>query len=311
MPFIHDHYLPPTPSQSIFEEEDRDMQFVPCTLVRSRDEIELAEDDDDDARSHMRTPLLPPVLAIGTHIPEEPIQSPLQSPAIVDSPAMGNSIFESPRFCGLPSPPLSTKPSVASFHHRPLMPASEIPPILLADPQDEWAKKLGHANFVIEPEPYMPDEFDVASCKQLRNDWDVARTNYAGHLQRTCEHYSITSKIYQLTEQKWATIDAQWKHNHEEALSRIPHLTVVLPPRNSQEDGALAPPKAVPALVRSASDPVNNEAAKFPRAGDAGIVGPMDRVKPLLQPKQSRKRQFWKFLQGVLPSTVAFGRSSQ
>lgn len=251
------------------------------------------------------TPLLPPIMTdFPSRKPAEPIQSPLQSPKIAESPTTFHSPVMSPRVTGLPSPPLSTRPSVSSFHHRPLPQVADIPPMLLADPHDEWANKLGHANFTISPEPYVPDVADVATGHQHRADWETARCNYMKHLARTGEHYSTTSKVHQLTEEKWAQIDAQWKQNNELLLSRlveqrddsIPSAKPI--PATSE----LAPLSKIPSLNGPKSD------GKFPKVGDEGIVGPMTREKAIVQPRPSRKRAFWKFLQGVLPSSVALGR---
>merc|ERR1712093_94392 len=158
------------------------------------------------------------------------MQSPLQSPSVAEAhdPFSGSvtpiDAIATPQLPGMPSPPLSTKPSISSFHRstvsRPghLVPSSEIPPIVIADPNDEWANKLGHANFTIYPEPYIPESFDLEACRQLRANWDLARCNYTKHLVRTGEHYGVTSKTYKLTEQKWAAIDAAWRNNNEQNL---------------------------------------------------------------------------------------------
>ena len=293
--------MPPTPSQS-------------CTLEGSlHEEPDLAEsteslrDHEEDARpqSLTRTPLLPPVLALMTN--DQPIQSPLQSPTIADSTSLPQSPFESTSpYSGLPSPPLSTKPSITSFHRRPIIPSSEIPSIRLAEPQDEWSSKLGHFNFTIEPQPYTPaTPMTIAACKCLRADWDAASQHYVQHLARAAEIHGTTSTVYRHTQDKWATINDTWKRNYEHSLTLVPRVSQE-PPQASQHQEPL-PVAASLAKLPSLNGPQSD--GKFPKAGENGFVGPMPQGPPVASPRPSRKRVFWKFLQGVLPSSVAFGRS--
>ena len=124
------------------------------------------------------------------------------------------------------------------------------------------------------------------------------------HLARTAEHYSTTSKVHQLTEEKWGQVDAQWKRNHDLTLSRAPDdREESLPLFRKLSNSEPAPIIKIPSINGPRSE------GKFPKVGDEGIVGPMVREKAM-SPHQrpSKKRTFWKFLQGVLPSSVAFGR---
>ena len=297
----------PTPSQSFTIDSSQDAPSSPATAAHDDgDEVEASKDceDEEAAPGPDRTPLLPPVLSMLRT--EESIASPLQSPKIVESPSVVHSPYDSPLVhSGLPSPPLSTKPSISSFHHRQIVPSSEIPPFLLAEPQDEWALKLGHANFKIQPEPYIPQlPASLSVCKKLRSDWDEARQNYGKHLLRTEEHYSATSKVYQLTEEKWAAVDATWKRNHEQALATVATLPQQLDV--SAEPASLQAP-STPVKIPPISGPASE--GKFPKVGDLDIVGPMEQAKPMVMQRPSRKRAFWKFFQGMLPSGVAFGRS--
>ena len=272
--------------------------------------IDVQEDDrqpdeEEVANEASRTPLLPPVM-VSLKRETEPVQSPLQSPKIAESPTVAQKDpFDSPSaWNGLPSPPLSTKPSFSSFHHRPIVPPSEIPPMTLADPTDRWAINLGHANFTIYPEPYAPEPATAAGCKQLRTDWELARSNFAKHLAHTQAHYSTTSKTYQLTEQKWAEINSAWRHNHEEAVASVAH-------RSRQEameishHGLLPDPE--PAKLPSIHGLTSE--GKFPKVGDVGIVGPMEVLRPAAQ-RPARKRNLWAFLQGMFPHKVSLGRST-
>jgi hypothetical protein len=295
---------PSEPDQMI-DHEKREMATPPPAAPQSRADGEFdrpgaaaAASAEDGPAVFATTPLLPPVLLAGDVV----VRSPLQSPTVAESP---HSPLDGAGWTGLPSPPLSTRPSVSSFHRRQLLPAADIPSMLLADPPDEWAHKLGHANFSIHPRPYLPADIDPSACRQLRADWETARCNFMKHLARTGEHYSTTSKIHQLTEEKWAHLDALWRRNHEHALSRLTsssHEAIVLSLPRSPPGPALSP--RIPSTNGPRSD------GKFPKVGDEGIVGPMAQDPPLLRPRPSRKRAFWKFVQGVLPASVALGRVS-
>ena len=299
----HDLHILPTPRRSFSNESAYDLPASPIDIKKANAHFQT---DEEVPEVIATTPLLPPVMAqFPSGLSDEPIQSPLQSPKIVESPSALDFPIVTPRGSGLPSPPLSTRPSVSSFHRRQLLPSGDIPAMLLVDPQDEWANKLGHANFTIHPEPYIPEDFALSTCRQFRADWDTARCNYMKHLARTREHYSMTSKVHQLTEEKWAQVNATWKRYNDVVLS---HTTI------SSDDGAHISKQSstqqeptLPNKIPHTNGPRSE--GKFPKIGDEGIVGPMIQEKPLPQPRSSRKRAFWKFLQGVLPGAVAFGRS--
>jgi hypothetical protein len=257
------------------------------------------------------TPLLPPLMTDpSANSRVIPIQSPLQSPSVAvpgDDPLSEAGLPIDPiasQLVGLPSPPLSTKPSVSSFYRGnlnwsgQLTPSSEIPGIVIADPDDEWANKLGHANFTIYPEPYVPDNFDLEACRQLRANWDLARCHYTRHLVRTGEHYGATSKTYKLTEEKWATIDATWRTNNDltikntsesssDAFARLKHTTL--------SDGSRNVMTKIPSLNDPRSD------GKFPQLGDEDIVGPMVQVAAQLRYTPSKKSRLFKFLTEKFP----------
>ena len=166
---------------------------------------------------------------------------------------------------------------------------------MLTDPNDKWAIKLGHANFTITPEPYVPEVCDTASLRQLFADWEQARCNFTKHLVRTGEHFGVTSKTYMLTEQKWAEIDALWRSNNDQAIARAAERGEELEPTSPCEP---APLSKMPTL-----DNPNSE-GKFPKLGDEDIVGPMVQVAAQVPPPSPRKRDIFKAL------TSIFGRSS-
>lgn len=268
----------------------------------------------DEGREHERlanTPLLPPLLipdSCADAGQDASIKSPLQSPTVAASPdtfcavqnAQEGANAISPT--GLPTPPLSTRQSLSSLHRQgagQLVPCSEIPSIRLADPEDEWSHKLGHANFNIHPEPHLPEVCDAEACEQIRSNWEVARCNYLKHLARTGEHYGVTSKTYQLTQDKWAEMEARWRECYNKTV------------QVAEESGELAvtfrqnctEPTAEMKLP-SFNDPRSD--GKFPKLGDEDIVGPMVTCPPHHRPKPSRRATFFQFLQGVRSSTGVF-----
>lgn len=309
-----DHPLPPTPARSIFDDRGEDMPTASIDIQKAN-----AYGKESENEMKATTPLLPPVLAnVSTHLQDVPYQSPLQSPTVADAeaPSGTHTPLTSPPLASLPSPPLSTKPSISSFHRGPglsqlpsptgLVPFSEIPPLPLASTQlaltahDPWSDSLGHANFTISPEPYLPPDHTPSTCKELRKDWDLARQNYTRHLARVGEHYGATSRIYRLTEEKWAEIDNQWKVNSELCLSHTEAQGL----ETRLECESPAPLIKLPSLNGPKSE------GKFPKLGDEVIVGPMEQIAgPLNQQKRSsKKRNFFKFLQGMLPNgTGMFG----
>lgn len=256
-----------------------------------------------EAERYATTPLLPPLLMCRDDLPTS---SPLQSPTIADaSQSCVPTPMGTPPVRAYPTPTLSAKPSMASIKtSRPgyAVSSAEIPPMMLADPNDKWTNLLGHANFTILPEPYVPEHSDAASLRQLFADWESARCNYAKHQVRTAEHYGVTSKHYTLTEQKWAEIDAEWKRNHELTASAVAAKGHISPEPLSPVEPA--PLSKMPSL----NDPKSE--GKFPKLGDEDVVGPMVQIaSPLMLKTPSRKRAFFKFLSDLLPGSL-LGRSS-
>ncbi|KAI9793510.1 MAG: hypothetical protein M1816_007942 [Peltula sp. TS41687] len=291
----------------------------PCPVIVDPEPTEVSKQVAINDERHPTTPLLPPLMIPDSPNPlrGSPLQSPLQSPTVAESPEASCTLTtpvenKGPApVIGLPSPPLSTRPSLSSLQrHRAgsLVPANEIPGIQLAEPEDVWSSRLGHANFDIHPEPYMPEAFDAESYEQIRANWERARCNYLKHLARIGEHWGITSKTYRLTTEKWAEIDARWKTNHDRTLAV------------AGEQGALnlsfrqrhAEPPMVVMKLPSLSDPHSH--GKFPKLGDGDIVGPMIKAtKPPLSkpPRRSRRATVFQFLHDVgLSSSLWLGRGS-
>lgn len=285
--------IPPSPARTIYEDRVSESGTRPINIEKPNSE------SIDDSIPQATTPLLPPFMGDDpTSADASRVQSPLQSPSVagtVDEP-LGSSITEL-RLAGIPSPPLSSKPSVASFK-RPRActvrtPPGEAPPFTLSDPNDEWANRLGHANFTIQPEPYVPGFCDLESFQEFRARWDLARCNFAKHLVRTGEHYGVTSNIYKLTEQKWESINREWKNHHEGMLSVL-----------DAKDGACL------GLTKSHLHPCEQlriprlHDDKFPELGDQEIVGPM-KIAPAIDMagscrNRSVKRDFLKFFHDLV-----------
>ena len=276
---------PLTPTKS---EPDYDIGYDSSPLAI---DIEKANKEPIDREALASTPLLPPILDLKTK--EEPVQSPLQSPTVADpsrSFSLSGTPASTPPMPGMPTPPLSSKPSISSFHHVHAGQHSilvDIPSFGLNDVDDEWSSRLGHANFFIEPEPYTPELCDAEACRRLLEDWEQARRNFMKHQVRTGEHYGITSKTYKLSNQKWAEVDARWKTNHSLAVATAAQSGYTLEANTPTEP---APLVEMPTL----HDPKSE--GKFPNLGDEDIVGPMVQIASQIQQKPQRKASFLKFL---------------
>ncbi|KAF1991286.1 hypothetical protein K402DRAFT_410060 [Aulographum hederae CBS 113979] len=246
------------------------------------------------------TPLLPPLMMNFPRTKDNtPAQSPLQSPSVAETSSNFSPVYAS---SVLPTPPLSTQPSISSFHRTMTGQAtssSDIPPLIISDPNDKWSIALGHANFTIFPEPYLPAYCDVPACRTLFSDWELARNNYTKHQVRTGEHYGTTSKTYALTEQKWREVDARWKANHELALKERARLSHDAAPITPMEP---APLSKMPSL----DDPAGE--GKFPKRGDEDIVGPMVQIAAQIQPRRSRRTSFLRILKDVKFPGALLGR---
>ncbi|KAG5925697.1 hypothetical protein E4U53_003250 [Claviceps sorghi] len=313
--------MPPMPSaipRSFYGRGDNAQVGLGIDLT-AEDHSKLERD-----RSMATTPLLPP-LAISA-LASPPRQSPLQSPKIERSTAM-EAPLSPPLVPAAQSgrPPLSTRPSISSL--RKMSSNAELPlvlPTILQEQEhDEWSDRLGHANFTISPQPYGLDGFEPEAIAKFRRDWDLARVNYTKHLVRTGENYGQTSKIYVLTEAKWAEIEGRWRAILEGVIKNSCHSTpgsqaasrnqsrgrgrgrssssnAVALARQPTQDDLLAElewrrtedclPSAVPQMLESL-----NVDGKFPGRGDEDIVGPMQRDAVMASARsEDAKGRFWK-----------------
>lgn len=264
------------------------------------------EEEPFNRRGLASTPLLPPMMSCPWGNDSTP-QSPLQSPSIADPNktfSTINSPVGTPHLRALPSPSLSSKPSVASFHRSrtgtgpppPLPASSDVPFLFIADPTDEWSIKLGHANYSISPEPYIPEVCDALSCRQLVADWESARTSYFRHKHRTIEHYGSNSRTFMLTEEKWARIELLWKKSNDLAIAEAA--------RNSTGSEIITPTEPAPLTTMPTLDDPRSD-GKFPKLGDQDIVGPMEQIAARVQPLPSRQNNVSKFFSNI------FGRPAR
>jgi hypothetical protein len=159
-------------------------------------------------------------------------------------------------------------------------------PLTIAEETDEWAIKLGHANFHITPEPYLPEVCDAQTCRQLRDDWEAARVEFMRQAARVSEHYGVTSRTYLLTEQKWAEIDAVWRRNLEMANAEA---------RAYGEKSFVQPLAETQALQRMPSLRDPRQPSKFPAVEEADIVGPMVQYAKV-QHRRQPTRKYSSFL---------------
>ncbi|KAL0934354.1 uncharacterized protein CTRU02_211153 [Colletotrichum truncatum] len=306
----------PTPATSFWESNESVDVPAPIDIEKANNERDSIERD----RAMAATPLLPPLL--NTPPTEAPQPSPLQSPTV--APTVLSMEFPSTQsLAHVPTPSLSAKPSISSFRHA--QSSQELPigyPSILQD-YDEWSDRLGHANFSITPQPYEPNEANMETLRLLRADWEAARVNYTKHLVRTGENYGETSKIYALTEAKWAEIEKSWRNFHEQTMERIlaasktssqrPEVSrsrsrgrvragsggsaILRRPANDNvfaneqwrrlEDGL---PTAIPRLL--------DAEGKFPERGDEDIVGPMERDTKMIRSRSEERKstRFWRNL---------------
>lgn len=273
-------------------------QIEPIAEMDDHEKMDLTQPDHIDENNFNRsdvetptrvlTPLLPSVS--GESDSRKSFQSPLQSPTVARYSDCGSSS----QFSDFTNDTFAPGPTIVNRHlitsspvaHSNTLSTSEVPTMLITDANDKWAGKLGHADFNIEPSPYMPAQCDRQSCQQLQANWQLARTEFTRHLARTNTHYGPSSKTYKLTEEKWNEIDAQWRQNYEQSMTQ------------ATENGSLpatdTPMEPVP-IAKMLNDPWSE--AKFPQRGDDVLVGPMEQAAPVqLARKPSKRRQFVQML---------------
>ncbi|KAK0382950.1 hypothetical protein NLU13_8866 [Sarocladium strictum] len=312
----------PQPISYFPNPEETNRRVSEGTLMTAEERIDLERD-----RALATTPLLPPLMTM--HLPEQPQESPLQSPMVVSAPFGTNTeVQTSPTVSTfLSRPSLSSKPSFSSFRFGGS--GTELPlalPLIVQD-HDEWSDRLGHANFTITPQPYDPEIVVPDTLTKFREDWEMAKVNYTKHLVRTGENYGQTSNIYALTEAKWAETDLRWQTIHD-GLVRQTMVFHSAPASASNSrsrsrgrargrsragsasfmGGRMAASADVSpdahhwprldAAAPSAITQMLDASDKFPDRGDEDIVGPMVRDEVMVRAHSEDRKgsRFWKNL---------------
>ncbi|KIV88375.1 hypothetical protein PV10_08065 [Exophiala mesophila] len=306
----HESSIPHSPVQAMSSDTSLHLESFPVDI-----EQRPSQPEEEDT-VHATTPLLPPIM-LDSFQRELPIQSPLQSPSIAPTSTLigSRTSLDTPLSC-LPSPPLSTKPSMVSMHNRSRTSTitGELSPFhMLDDLADPWSAKLGHANFTIHPEPYVPDSNTLDSYIEFRENWNQARTNYAKHLARTAEHNGSTSKVYRLTEEKWGQVDNQWKRQHDMMKKILDPVLSRLSDGGSDQPNSTASSAVLEKSPAKVILPIiDDKSGKFPELGDMEIVGPMSVGPPRAmldshkafdsrgQPTSPHKRSLFKALSELL-----------
>jgi len=277
--------IPVTPPQTPIEAVEQPFLFPfpgptsPIGIHRMEDPI--------DRQALASTPLLPPMITERRDSDSEVVQSPLQSPTVTEHASFAFPAV-APPLPSSPTPPLSSKPSVASLgmsRSTQIAPMAEVLPMNITAADDKWAAKLGHANFNIQPEPYLPEVCNTRACRQLTDDWESARRQYLSHAAHTSEHYGPRSQTLKFTEMKWSEIDAQWKRNHETVISRA---------TANGESPINQPLAESSALTKMPSIDGPESKGKFPALDSTEIVGPMVQYAKIQQ-RPSKRSAFLKF----------------
>ena len=246
-----------------------------------------------DRKEHSSTPLLPPLLAELQVRQDEKVQSPLQSPSVATASTaatFADTPLSSPTFNGTHTPPLSAKPSLASLRNKIRSDhvhggsADGIDQVQL----EYYNMKLGHANFHIMPEPYLPEKCDEESCNGLLADWVTARREYMRHAYAIKESHGPTSDTYKFTSQKWELIDRQWQSNIERSRAEAEALG-----ERPRQD-YLPVTAAVSQMPSLPFDPQNPE--KFPALEEGCVVGPMLQYASIQRAPSKKKKNFLKLL---------------
>jgi hypothetical protein len=144
-----------------------------------------------------------------------------------------------------------------------IIPASPdtLPPLIIFYPINKWSNKLGHENYTIFPEPYIPKVCDRESLEKLIFDWNCARINFLNHEFRIQYEYSTNSETFLLTKQKWEEIEVQWREIRDFVIKNSPDLTPSI--------------RIEPTILN-----ITPITKKFPHPGDGGIIGPMEQFAP-------------------------------
>lgn len=132
---------------------------------------------------------------------------------------------------------------------------------------DKWADALGHSNFHILPEPYVPASSTPETCQQMQSDWDAASSHFAQHLASVEHTAGPTSQIYRLTQDKWAEINADWSNNMQLARAQVPSSPLPSLSPKVIADSPQVSATLTPASPRVALDLLSGAATSQPTEG--------------------------------------------
>lgn len=76
--------------------------------------------------------------------------------------------------------------------------------------EEDWAQELGQANFTITPSPYLPYCKTLSTADKFWSDLQQAKDSFERYQAEVHENYGATSRVYQLTREKWSEVDKQW-----------------------------------------------------------------------------------------------------
>ena len=180
-------------------------------------------------------------------------------------------------------------------------------PITMAQEDDKWSNILGHANFTIYPEHYMPETKDLEACKELRENWEKARAGFLRHLVRTGEHYGERSEIFRNTEEKWKELDEEWRGNNEQLIAQTAAALsmdeeIVL--KMLQQGGSVNMSDGSDKMIEIPKLNDVRSGGKFLELGDEDIVGPMHRDEGMAR-SPSKKERFKRFFSEMVEKVVS------
>jgi hypothetical protein len=241
------------------------------------------EQEPFDRKKLAPTPLLPPMLDEMSKTPPPPPTKTQVSPRPFGLGLHASALSPSPVIhSSKPSISSSIRSNYSSTQSESL--SSSL--ALLSPPPDKWSEQLGHANFTIHPEPYLPAALSHMACEKLVSDYAAASAEFVKQQARALEHYGPNSRIYQLTQDKWTEIDGQWRSNMDEVVVQATQMGVDLGNlilEQQQQQGLnhqTSHSRGESGLPMMMSLPPFNPHidGKFPTLGDGSIVGPMETV---------------------------------
>lgn len=272
----HEQHLSQTPKYSAHDIKDTEEKRI----LNSNDQVH-----EESKYTPTQSPLLTELPNSNRKFSKSSIRQATALPGPVSSSTNDVTIDESEiTQQKIPLPSLKIRLSNSSLIAPPIC---EFSSLESPGPCDEWADKLGHDNFTILPEPYLPPTYDVETYRKFLYDWDLARYNYTQYIACICEHCGVTSKIYHLTEEKWSAISKVWGSNNE-LIFKFVHGENCLS-TNSE--------KPLP-VEESFSASMSSESlgGKVDSPLDEEIVAPVEEVKECNSPQLTRKARILNYL---------------